>query len=243
MLSRAPRSVQFSGNGFIVVFFVLMSGGAASAARAGVMALVAVLARGTGRIFLASRALALSAFLIVLWNPYELVFDPSFQLSALATVGLVVFTPLFAQWLTSIPERLALREIASSTIATQLAVVPLLLYQNGQVAIYALPANLLALAAIPPAMFFSFIGGLLGIAFGSFATAAALPAYLLLSYVIAVARLFASLPYAHVSIGVFGAGWMAAAYAILFIGAWYLHAKRKPAASNAAGNQDTKNAS
>jgi competence protein ComEC len=229
LLTWAPRYVQFGSSTFIVALFILMAGGAGSATRAGIMALVAVAARATRRTFLASRALALAALLIVLWNPFELVFDPSFQLSALATLGLIVFTPVFNQYSTWIPEKFALREIVSSTIATQLAVLPLLLYQNGQLPIYTLPANLLALVAVPLAMLFACIAALFGIAFGSFAVPIAFPAYVLLGYIIAVARFFAALPYASVSIGAFSVGWMFVAYGAMFFAAWYV----RPSTANA----------
>lgn len=226
-LQLAPRLVQWSAAGSVVAFFILMSGGASSAARAGLMALVVILAKATGRIFLASRALAAVALLLIAWNPFVLAFDPSFQLSALATLGLIVFSPLFAARMQWITEKRGLREIASSTLGTQLAVLPILLYQNGNLAIYSLPANLLALVAVPWAMFLSLVAGISGILFGSLAIPLAFPAYILLAYIIGVAQFFAALPFAGLSVGAFSAWWMLGAYAILFCGAWYLHVKKK----------------
>ena len=234
LVQFAPRLVQWSAAGSVVAFFILMSGGAASAARAGLMALVVILAKATGRTFVASRALGAVALLLVAWNPFTLVFDPSFQLSALATFGLIVFSPLFAarmQWLT---EKRGLREIASSTLGTQMAVLPLLLYQNGNLAIYALPANLIALVAVPWAMLFSLIAGVSGVLFGTLAVPLAWPAYLLLAYIIAVAQFFASLPFADLSVGAFSAWWMTGAYAALITGAWYVHHKKKNGAPQRA---------
>lgn len=221
----APRLLQYGASGFLVAFFILMSGGAASASRAGIMALVAVLARATHRRFLASRALALAALCIVVWNPFELGFDPSFQLSALATLGLVVFTPLVSARMRWLPEKFALREIASSTLGTQLAVLPLILYQNGLFPLYSLPANLFALVAVPPAMAFSALAALFGTLLGHLAVPLSLPAFALLGYIIAVARLFASLPYATLALPAFGGVWLFVAYAILFAGAWMFHKK------------------
>ena len=214
-------------SGAIVLFFALMSGGASSAVRAGLMALIAVYARFSRRTFLASRALGAAAVAIVAWNPYTLAFDPSFQLSALATAGLVVFTPLISERLSFIPKKYGFREIASSTLGTQLAVLPLLLYQNGQLSIYALPANLLTLVFMPYAMFFSLVAGLGGMLFGSLAAILALPAYSLLSYIIHVAEFIAHVPYADVTIAPFGALWLLLAYALLFEFAAYLHLKTK----------------
>ncbi len=223
IFSHMPRLFQYGISGSIITLFILMAGGAASAVRAGLMAIVAVLARATGRMFLAARALALVAVLIVAWDPFELAFDPSFQLSALATLGLIVFTPLFERRLQWIPKRFALREIASSTLGTQITVLPLLLYQNGNLAIYSLPANLLALIAVPPTMFFALVASIGGLFLGPLSVVIAFPAYLLLAYIVGVANFFASLPFAAVSVGAFSVWWMIVAYAVIFSGAWCLH--------------------
>jgi competence protein ComEC len=197
-----------------------MSGGAASAVRAGAMALIAVYARATSRVFLAMRILGVVALVMVLWDPFTLAFDPSFQLSVLATLGLIAFTPWFAARLTWITERFGLREIAASTLATQTAVLPLLLYQSGQLSLYSLPANLLALIAVSPAMFASFAAAFAGVFLGPIAPFVALPAYLLLGYVIKVAEFFASLPFAALTVPPFSAWWLVPVYVCLLLFSW-----------------------
>ena len=226
LLSRMPRALQLVVNALIVLFIVLMAGAAPSAVRAGAMALLPLIARMTGRVYLAIRALGAVAFVMVLWNPYIIAFDPGFQLSVLATLGLVLFSPIFAGWLYWIPEKFTLREIAASTLGTQTSVLPLLLYQNGVLSLVALPANLLALIVVPWAMGLSVISAIAGILFGlpalsaveGFGVLVAFPAYVLLAYIIQVGEFFASLPFASVSVAAFSAWWMFAAYAILFGG-------------------------
>jgi competence protein ComEC len=220
LMQRLPRTARFGGAIGVVLFFITISGGASSAVRSGLMALIAVFARATHRIYLGERVLGVVALGMVLWNPFTLVFDPSFQLSALATLGLILFTPIFSVWFSRVPERFGLREILASTCATQLTVLPLLLYQNGLFSLVALPANLLALAPVPFAMFFSFIAALSGMVLGHLGVILALPAYALLSYIIAVAQLLSSLPFAAVSVPAFSAWWLAAAYLCLF-GLWF----------------------
>jgi competence protein ComEC len=217
-LSYLPLMFRFGASGLVVAFFILMTGGAATAVRAGLMAFLAVFARLTGRTFLALRALAATAFLMVLWNPWTLCFDPSFELSALATLGLVLFTPEYAAHLRQIPTRYGLREIIASTLATQTAVLPLLLYQSGNLSLVALPANLLALVAVPPAMGFSALAALIGIVAGQYSVIAGLPAYILLTYIVAVAHTLSALPFASIGIPAFSAWWLALAYTILFGG-------------------------
>ena len=225
MMMALPRAIQYGGIAFSVLFIVLMTGGAPSATRAGAMALIAVFARATARTFIAVRILGVVAAAMVLWNPMYLAFDPGFQLSALATLGLVLFTTPIAERLSRIPEKFGLREIISSTLGTQLMVLPLLLYQNGIFSVVALPANLLALVAVPYAMFASVIAALAGMIAGPFAIFFAAPALALLWYILAVAQFFASLPFASVSVPAFSAWWMFGAYALLLGGYFYYQKK------------------
>ncbi len=228
LAERAPSYARFGVAGVIVALFALMSGGAATAVRAGAMALIAIYARTTHRTFLASRALGVVCVMMVLWNPWTLAFDPSFQLSALATLGLILFTPIFERWLTRVPKRWAMREILASTIATQLMVLPLLLYQSGTLSLVGLPANLLALVTVPLAMGASAVAAVAGLIAGPLAPIIGFPAYLVLGYEIAVAQFFASLPFASVEVPAFGALWLLIAYAILFTMYGYLKNKTTP---------------
>ncbi|HVM73952.1 MAG TPA: ComEC/Rec2 family competence protein [Candidatus Paceibacterota bacterium] len=228
LLVWAPRYLQFGSGIFVVIFFILISGGASSAVRAGLMATLAMYARTSRRTYDSLRALGAVAVIMVAWNPFILAFDPGFQLSALAMLGLTLFTPIFSVRLGWIPERFALREIVSSTIATQLAVLPLLLYQDGTLSLLAVPANVLAMLPVPLAMLTSCIAAIGGIVFGSTATPLAFPAYALLAYIIAAAHQLASLPFASVTIGAFTVWWMLVAYAILF-GGFLIMQKRKTA--------------
>ncbi|MEK7093070.1 MAG: ComEC/Rec2 family competence protein [Patescibacteria group bacterium] len=226
LLGGMPRAAQVASNAFIVIFIVLMAGAAPSAMRAGAMALLPLIARMTGRIYLALRALGVVALVMVVWNPLLLAYDPGFQLSVLATLGLVLLSPVCAGWLHWIPERFALREIAASTLGTQAMVLPLLLYQNGLLSLVALPANLLALVAVPWAMGLSVVAAFAGMILGPYAVVIAFPAYVILAYIIGVAQFFAALPFASVSVTAFSVWWMFAAYALLFGGVWYVQ-KRK----------------
>lgn len=201
----------------VAVFFALITGLAAASVRAAAMASIAFVGRALGgRTYLASRALGIVAFLMVLWNPWILAFDPGFQLSIIATWGLIFVSPIVAKRLGFVTERLQLREIAAATIGTQIAVLPLLLYQSGQLSIVALPANLLALIAVPWAMLASFIAGVFGIIAGPLAPIIGFPAYVLLSYILFIAEWAAKIPFATVTIGAFGISALTLMYIALF---------------------------
>ncbi len=167
---------------------------------------------------------------MVLHNPYLLVFDPGFQLSVLATLGLILFASHIEKLLVFVPKRFSLREIAAATITTQLLVLPLLLYSNGQLSIVSLPANMLALIAVPAAMLFSAIAAVIGMLIGSWGTLLAFPAYILLRYIVEVADSFASLPFASVSIPAFSPFILVPIYLAIFGGYVYLVRRQRATA-------------
>jgi competence protein ComEC len=70
-----------------------MTGASATIVRATVMALIVLFAKLLGRESEAIKALFVAGFLMLLVNPMLLLYDPSFQLSFLATLGLLLFSP------------------------------------------------------------------------------------------------------------------------------------------------------
>jgi competence protein ComEC len=182
-----------------LILFVLMTGAAATTVRACMMAVIAMFARYLHRPSVALRSLAAVAAGMILWNPLY-IFDESFVISVLATFGLITLSPLCEWWLRWLPERFDLRAIASSTLAVQLFALPALLYFTGTLSLYALPANLIALPALPWAMFFGFLAGVLGLIHPLLAIIPALLADALLRFMLFVAHIAASLPFGGASI-------------------------------------------
>ncbi len=217
LLSRAHRAVRFSLAVIVAIFFALITGLASSSVRAASMAVIASVGKMTGRTYLAARALALVALGMVVWNPFVLAFDLGFQLSIIATLGLIFISPLFESQLSFVTERFGFREIAAATLGTQAAVLPLILYQSGSLSLYSLPANLLALIVVPYAMLLSFIAGVLGLVTGPIAPLVGFPAYILLWYITSVAQFFAWLPFSAVTIPAFSVLWLFIAYIAIFV--------------------------
>lgn len=202
----------------VALFFALITGLASASVRAALMASIAFVNKALGgRTYIALRALAVVAFLMVLWNPWILAFDPGFQLSVIATWGLISLAPLIAPRMQFVTTKLNLREIAATTMGTQLAVLPLLLYQTGQISLAALPANLAALIAVPWAMLFALTSGIAGLAAEPLAPVIGFPAYALLSYILLVAEWAARMPFASVSVGAFGVPLLVILYLMLFV--------------------------
>lgn len=200
----APRALKVALGILLAILFALITGLASASVRAAAMASIALIGQYSGRLYLASRALALVALAMVAWNPYILAFDPGFQLSVIATIGLIALTPQIASRLSSVTTKLNFREIFATTLAAQIAVLPLLIYQTGQFPLYTLPVNLAVLVAVPFAMLFSAIAALGGIIAGPIAPIISFPAYLLLSYILIVAEWASKIPFATVTIGTYG---------------------------------------
>jgi competence protein ComEC len=195
-----PRSLGFGFGTLGILSFALMVGAGATVVRASVMAILGMLATYLQRPYLVLRALVVAGLVMVVWNPFILVFDPGFQLSFLATLGLIFFAPIFSKKLLWIPEALGIREIASATFATQLFVLPLLLYQMGALSLVAPVVNVLTLPVVPPTMFFGFIAGLLGIMQTGIALPFAVVTHVLTSYIFSVVHFFASVSFASIEV-------------------------------------------
>src|SRR3989338_746306 len=214
LLAFLPRFARFFFGGLAIIFFAIMTGGSATVVRARVVAILVIVARATGRLYDITRALLLAGFLMILHNPKILVFDTSFQLSFLSTLGLIYLSPTIEKRLGFITEKLQLRQIAAATIATQIFVLPLLLIKMGTLSLVALPANLLILPTIPWTMLFGFLAGAIGFVSQIIALPFAFIAYILLTFQLKIVAFFATLSFASISIPYFPAWALFFCYAV-----------------------------
>lgn len=221
-LSFLPKNLSFGFGVVSIVLFTLLSGGGASAWRAAIMVLVALSAKKLNREYKASRALGFAIVLMLAPNPLLLVFDPSFQLSILATIGLIFVTPFVSPYLTKVTERFGLREISSSTIATQITVLPYLIYNMGILSLVSLPVNVLILSTIPLTMFFGFLTGIVGFISLYLSFIPAFFAYCLLWYQLTIVHLGASVPFGAITLPAFPPIVLVIVYLIIFSGLYKL---------------------
>ncbi len=216
-LFALPRQLQLFAGGAGLLLFVGIAGISATAVRAAIMALIALYARATGRSYAASRALLVAVLLMLVWNPLYLLFDPGFGLSVAATAGIIWLSPLIEARLTRL--RPFWRNAVATTLAAQIAVLPLLLYSIGLFSLVALPANLLVSPLVPLAMASAAAAGVVGMTVGYFfpiiATIAGYPAYILTRYFIFIAEKSSALPYAAFTLERFPFVFVLAAYAAL----------------------------
>jgi competence protein ComEC len=195
-----PAFVAYGVAGFFVIAFAFLTGASETTIRATIMALFMMVARVLHRPAVALRGLLFASALMALYNPYLVLYDLSFQLSVIATFGLIVLTDPIARRIRFIPERFGFREIIASTVATQIAVLPLLIFSIGAVSLVFLPANALILPVVPLAMLFSFVAGLGALIFPVLALPFSFVAYGILVWIIAVAEFFGAIPFALITI-------------------------------------------
>jgi competence protein ComEC len=205
----------------VILLFIIMTGASSTAIRAGIMATIMLLGRMTDRRYIAGRALVVAGLLMVAYDPRVLV-DMSFQLSFIATGGVLFLTPKVLNWFKFLPLRFGIREMVASTVAATISVLPILLYLTGVLSLVSLPANFLILLLIPTAMLFIFITGMLGFISPLLFIAVGYITYLILLYILSVIHFFGSLSFSSISIQSFPLLLTIVIYSFLF---WWMFKK------------------
>ncbi len=254
-LTRLSRKWRGAAGALAILLFVGIAGFAATALRAMLMAFIALYARATGRAYVAGRALLAVVFVMLAGNPLYLAYDPGFGLSVAATAGLIWLAPIIERLLSELRRSPFLRvicqvqsrlrrdgtlskkapvearvgfwrDVIATTLAAQVAVLPLLLYDTGNLSLVAIPANMLATPMVPLTMALSALAGFAGMLFGSTALTAsvhalgillALPAYLTNEYLLILAQKAATLPFAAFTLPAFPFWLVLLAYAALIV--------------------------
>jgi len=183
----------------IILLFILMTGVTATAIRAGLMASIMLLGRLSGRPYLAGRALIIAALLMIAFDPRVIV-DMSFQLSFLATAGVLFITPRVINYFYFLPLRFGLREMVASTMAASIAVLPIILYLTGILSLVSVPANILILLFIPIVMLLIFLTGAVYFLSPVLALPLGYLAYLILHYILGVINYLGNLTFTSLNI-------------------------------------------
>ena len=215
-VSRLAATASILG----IVSFVLMTGAEATVGRAAIMVLTVIVAKMFGQNYSASRALLVAGFIMLLENPKILVFDPSFQLSFLATLALIYILPIVERYLKIVPENWGIRTIIATTIATQLTVLPLLIYSMGDFSLISLPANVLVLLVIPFVMLIGFLATVLAFISSFLALPFAYVTHLLLAWILGVSHVLGNLSFASITLPLVPLWLIILVYLVIFIFVW-----------------------
>lgn len=210
-----------------IIAFVAMIGFQASAVRAAFMGSTVLFATMIGRGSSANLALVYAAAVMVAYQPLLLRWDIGFQLSFLATFGILALIPIVTDRFSERGGLSVLRDIIAVSCAAQLFVAPIIAYHFHTVSFIGILANFFILWIIPFTMagiglvsVSAFIGPFLSTPF-SWLT------YGLLEYELSAIRFFAGLPFGAVE-GVNPSGWIIVAlYVSLLVITGILRRNRK----------------
>jgi competence protein ComEC len=217
MLSRLPRVWGIVVGAIGIALFGILVGGGATVVRSCFMAGIALSANLFRRDYSVIRALAFAACLMLIQNPMILLHDASFQLSFLATLGLILLASPIEKSLTFIPDKFGMRGIVAATCSTQIFVSPFILWMMGQLSIIGVVVNILVLPFIPVTMLAVFLTGAGGFISVFLCRVFGWGAHLLLGYELFMVEHFARLPFAAVYLPAFSGWWVVGFYAVFLV--------------------------
>jgi competence protein ComEC len=205
-----------------IAIYTLLSGAGPAALRAGIMGILLVIAPRLDRNYNIYTALALTALLMSLADPFVL-WNAGFQLSFLGTLGIALLTPLFQRLLRPL-ERIPLgshiAEIIAVTLAAQIATLPISAITFQEISFIAPITNVLT---VPLLGLLILLGTLIcgaGLVLPSLAALCGWVAWPLLWYVANVVTWNASLPGAYESVGNMGSSVAWGYYGLLALLIW-----------------------
>ncbi|MFA5962128.1 MAG: ComEC/Rec2 family competence protein [Parcubacteria group bacterium] len=204
--------------------FILMTGFPASAIRAGVMGTLLLYAMKNGRLANAGNAILCSAAVMLFWNPLLLRYDVGFQLSFLATIGIVYFYPLmdkyFGEKLKKYPAGVPfIAEILFMSLSAQIFVLPIILFNFQTLSLISPVTNILVLPILPITMLIGFLAIAISFIFQPLAILFSWLAYLPLRYEILVINYFANLKFSALTVGLSWQGMLV--WYIILVGVIY----------------------
>lgn len=140
----------------ILIAFCFMTGFSPSVVRASIMGLTAIIAKMVGRKGSPINLLVLAALIMMVINPF-VIFDIGFQLSFLATIGII-----YSQKISNFIEKSRwfsfIATIFVESLMAQLFCFGILLYHFGRISLIGLVSNIFILPIVPLAMSVVFIG-------------------------------------------------------------------------------------
>ena len=186
-----------------ILFYTLLAGADASVVRAAVMGSVGIIGHYLGRRQASLNTLCLTAAVMGVFQPF-VIYDIGFQLSFLATLGLILYAaPMqsaFTGWLTRWMPAERARKIAAPvgeyllfTLAAQLTTFPVIAYHFQRFSFSSLLANPLALPAQPLLMITGGLSVLIGLVLPWAGKLLSFFAWPLTAYTIKIASVFGSI--------------------------------------------------
>ncbi len=215
--------IFYFASGFLILF-VFLVGGRPSIIRASLMSFLLLFGQKIGRPLISARGLVFVAVLLLLFNPLLLRLDVGFQLSFLATLGIIWLKPILAlRWPRFFNNPFG--EIIGLTFSAQLFTLPLTIYYFHQASLVGLLINFLVIPFLPLLL-------IMGFCFLSFALIweklGQLISWLLsplLNYLVGLVNYFSRLSWATARIDI--SGWeVLLLYSLLGVGMYFFGEKQ-----------------
>lgn len=201
--------------GLIVLFFYVgLTGFQPSALRAGIMGFGALIGLVFERKTIPLSLLLLAGFVLLLANPLW-IYNLGFQLSFLATFGLLVTLPSLQQKLDWLPPVIA--TIIVLPIAASLWTLPLLMHTFSVVATYSIPTNILAAPLVTIISLGGAISAIAALIFPPLGSAIAWLLYYPTHWLIQLVNLIAQLPGSSYAVGKLSPGLMLVIYGLMLL--------------------------
>ncbi|PJE58136.1 MAG: hypothetical protein COU81_02430 [Candidatus Portnoybacteria bacterium CG10_big_fil_rev_8_21_14_0_10_36_7] len=213
-----PQAFYFAVLG--IVFFVLITGASTSVVRAAIMGILMLVAQKFGRLSLAANSVIFAGAVMALVNPAIVRYDVGFQLSFLATLSLIYIAPWVDEKLKWLPDLFYFKEILVATLAVEIMVLPILLYNFGQISLVAPLVNILVLPLVPIAMLVGFIAVLASFIWLPIGQVLAWAGWLILQCQISIVELFGALKFSALKVVTVYSFWLWVYYVALFIVIW-----------------------
>jgi len=174
-----------------IIFYTMLTGAQIPVVRAAIMATLAFSAEAFGRQKSGIWVLMMTGGAMLLVNP-KWISELSFQLSFLATFGVIVVAPALGRVLNRLP--LFIKQDIAITTGAQIMVMPIIIQNFHQLSVVGIFANLLVGWTIPFIM-------ILGVAMLVLGSILSLVTSIFLTYFIFVVQFFANLPFAWQYVG------------------------------------------
>lgn len=187
----------------IIFFYTLMTGANPPAVRAAIMAACMLLSLLLDREPLIYNAIALSALIIFIFNPQTL-FTASFQLSFLATLGIIYLYPKINNIFGNIKNKIYkfIWEVISVTLSAQIALLPLLIFYFGQLSTISFIINILIVPIIGFIVGLSFLFYLATFISSYIALSISVVLSLILNIILGIIHFFANLQFSMIDVKV-----------------------------------------
>ena len=199
------NSVNFVFSFLFILSFAFMAGLTQSIVRAAIMAFLLILSRFSFRLYNSFNALLLAAVIMIWLNPLVLFWDLGFQLSFLATAGIIFLYPIWKEnsfwqkdWFNQ--KGKIIRETILSTSSALTFVIPWVIFKMQVVSLVSPITNLLILPFVSIIMAGGLIVSLVSLLFYPLGLFLGVFLNLILAYFLSVVLFFSSLSWSQIYI-------------------------------------------